>query len=754
MFAKIVVNVATLISPRLHYFIKAMKVKVTSLVVMVVVAITLISVAPVAFGTHLVTTPTFGSHEISDFSAEGGELCIAVKNPVLTIETTNKESASFAGQELIVNGDFSTGDATGWTFGCATEPWYGSEPTYEIVDQTARIYRTGAGSTGRGAWLYQEPNAYVGDASKLILSFRVKVDYQSLARPGDSNSEFAADVIVRYIDVNGNPGVFTRGFSYVGPSTYPNAETIPQSTWVSRSYDLASLSPKPATITRVLPDANGWDYDVSFDDVSLVYIARDAMDTTLPTSAVDPIEPYWQNADMVPFTITATALDDLSGVASVELFYRYSSDNVTFSPWTSFGVDTAAPWEWSFTAPVGHGFYEFYSIARDVAGNVEEPPDVADAACGVAVSVVVPATIDIDPDTLNLKSEGRWITAYIELPTGIESPTPLVLLEDDFNDGNDEGWTVFQGNWQVINGEYVYGANGITYVDGVTVAGDVSWENYTFESRFKLIEGDPEIYVLFRFTDYVTYERYNGYSFQYWPDRWSLLRWEIEKGWPWCSIISREPNPSSITSGEWYDVRVELSGDRIKCYVNDELKIDVHDSMFPNGRIGLRADVSKVAFDDIRVYTLAPLSAVRYDVADIDIDTILLESTVPAEPWPTEIGDHDGDGIPDLMIKFDCSALQDLVSVGDVELTVTGKVGEVPFEGSDVIRVIDPGEGRPEVPHEIDDSRGDDTPSGNTSGADGSVDSTDDMSDTSGKGGTDRTEPGNSAWGHSHNRSK
>lgn len=39
------------------------------------------------------------------------------------------------------------------------------------------------------------------------------------------------------------------------------------------------------------------------------------------------------------------------------------------------------------------------------------------------ISAVAPpsrlsATIDIDPNTLNLKSEGEWITAYIELPEG------------------------------------------------------------------------------------------------------------------------------------------------------------------------------------------------------------------------------------------------------------------------------------------------------------------------------------------------
>jgi hypothetical protein len=34
------------------------------------------------------------------------------------------------------------------------------------------------------------------------------------------------------------------------------------------------------------------------------------------------------------------------------------------------------------------------------------------------VCVFVPASIDIDPNTLNLKSKGEWITGYIELPEG------------------------------------------------------------------------------------------------------------------------------------------------------------------------------------------------------------------------------------------------------------------------------------------------------------------------------------------------
>jgi hypothetical protein len=56
---------------------------------------------------------------------------------------------------------------------------------------------------------------------------------------------------------------------------------------------------------------------------------------------------------------------------------------------------------------------------------------------------------------------------------------------------------------------------------------------------------------------------------------------------------------------------------------------------------------------------------------------------------PTAIGDYDKDGISDLMVKFDRGAVQKILSVGDqVEVTISGKVAGIAFEGTDTIRVI------------------------------------------------------------------
>lgn len=103
-------------------------------------------------------------------------------------------------------------------------------------------------------------------------------------------------------------------------------------------------------------------------------------DTTPPVSSVNAISPYWGNAS--PRTVTATATDDMSGVARVALWYRFSADNSGWGSWTWYENDNASPWSWSFAFSGGNGYYEFYSTARDVAGNEEAAPAAKDAMCG------------------------------------------------------------------------------------------------------------------------------------------------------------------------------------------------------------------------------------------------------------------------------------------------------------------------------------------------------------------------------------
>ncbi len=82
-----------------------------------------------------------------------------------------------------------------------------------------------------------------------------------------------------------------------------------------------------------------------------------------------------------------------------------------------------------------------------------------------------------------------------------------------------------------------------------------------------------------------------------------------------------------------------------------------------------------------------------YDVHNIDVSTIMLNDQVPAEPRPCGIGDYDGDGTADLMVKFNRSAVEGILEVRDeVQIRVTGDLADgTLFQGTDTIRVIDKG---------------------------------------------------------------
>lgn len=74
----------------------------------------------------------------------------------------------------------------------------------------------------------------------------------------------------------------------------------------------------------------------------------------------------------------------------------------------------------------------------------------------------------------------------------------------------------------------------------------------------------------------------------------------------------------------------------------------------------------------------------RYNVADIDANSVFLEDEIQAQSlW------LDGQGQV-AIAKFNRSDVQETLTVGQVELTITGQLTDgTVFEGTDVIQVID-----------------------------------------------------------------
>jgi hypothetical protein len=81
------------------------------------------------------------------------------------------------------------------------------------------------------------------------------------------------------------------------------------------------------------------------------------------------------------------------------------------------------------------------------------------------------------------------------------------------------------------------------------------------------------------------------------------------------------------------------------------------------------------------------------DPLEIDLSSLRLEGVLPLIVPPTpKLSDANGDGIPDLMVKFSRPELIQFLCetdqiTGNVGLTMTGEVAELPFEVRGTVRV-------------------------------------------------------------------
>jgi len=109
----------------------------------------------------------------------------------------------------------------------------------------------------------------------------------------------------------------------------------------------------------------------------------------LPDNALPPIYgpsqvcDFEKNKDTHEFTIEGNS-EITSGLVTLDLYYRYSSDNKHWSDWTFYDTDDSITdgFCWDFDAPTGDGHYEFYSIRKVHSSShteIEKAPPGPDA---------------------------------------------------------------------------------------------------------------------------------------------------------------------------------------------------------------------------------------------------------------------------------------------------------------------------------------------------------------------------------------
>lgn len=137
-----------------------------------------------------------------------------------------------------------------------------------------------------------------------------------------------------------------------------------------------------------------------------------------------------------------------------------------------------------------------------------------------------------------------------------------VLYASDFTKGTN-GWQPDNGRWSVEDGAYRQGRRG----QGFSYLGDADWSDYTLTLKARKLNGAEGFMVVFG--------RKPGE--RYW---WNLGGWgNTQHGIEFNQTPVGRPVRGQIETNRWYDVKIELAGQRIRCYLDGEM---IHDATAPD----------------------------------------------------------------------------------------------------------------------------------------------------------------------------
>jgi alpha-L-arabinofuranosidase len=134
-----------------------------------------------------------------------------------------------------------------------------------------------------------------------------------------------------------------------------------------------------------------------------------------------------------------------------------------------------------------------------------------------------------------------------------------LLFQSDFAKGLN-GWRTQQGHWQIKDGALQQTEN---ENDVRAIAGDKSWKDYTLTLKARKLGGAEGFLVLFNVQD--------EHSKSWWNiGGWGNVRHALE-----MNGVSAPSVDGRIETGRWYDIKVENSDNRVRCYLDGKL---IHDA--------------------------------------------------------------------------------------------------------------------------------------------------------------------------------
>ncbi|MHA1266981.1 MAG: PKD domain-containing protein [Candidatus Helarchaeota archaeon] len=367
----------------------------------------------------------------------------------------------------------------------------------------------------------------------LVCTIGCKADpcsYGHTCYPGSIRNKHCTDFSVGYYhtlvyELCSDDGLsWTTVYVYCGASGMVCDPTLLQC--VTGPTEFAPLAIAGLDKTVVEDDIVFFDGSASYDTNGyIVYYSWDFGDGTFGAG----VNPQHQYTTAGVYTVTLEVIDDEGLTDSDELLVTVNNieplaiagpdqetivgESILFDGSNSLDTPSDLPllsYYWDFgdgTSEIGMTTFHRYTECGEytVTLTVTDDDGASDVDSLIVLVKPILAVIDIDPDTLNLKSKGNFITAYIEIPQydaskidlssiSINNTISVILdskygfvsnpaIEDRDNDGNLEMMVKFgretiqsyvsEGNvFLLITGEIAVTLNGIEYylpLEGIDV---------------------------------------------------------------------------------------------------------------------------------------------------------------------------------------------------------------------------------------------------------------------------------------------
>jgi hypothetical protein len=132
---------------------------------------------------------------------------------------------------------------------------------------------------------------------------------------------------------------------------------------------------------------------------------------------------------------------------------------------------------------------------------------------------------------------------------------PKVLWSSDFSKDL-QGWNIGRGQWQVVDGALRQTGN----EEGArALIGDPNWSDYSLTLKARKLSGNEGFLIFFGTADANT------------KSWWNLGGWGNTRHGLEAPGIAAAPVPGRIETNRWYDIKLELKGDTIRAYLDNQL---------------------------------------------------------------------------------------------------------------------------------------------------------------------------------------